>query len=165
MRKILLPILILVMIIQLLVPSYMIWNRYDVLKNGEEVKFKVSLYDPYDAFRGRYVSIDVDNEWGGLYEYSYGRYGVLKVDEKGFAKIESVSEKVPEGKLYITSSDEDYFYFPHDRYYMEETLAPKAEKAIEKVDNAYITVRIKNGKSVISGLYINGIPVEEYVSE
>ena len=64
MKKILLFVLILVLTVQLFVPLYMIWERYDILKNGTEVKFKITMYDPYDAFRGRYVSIRARNVSG-----------------------------------------------------------------------------------------------------
>ena len=57
MKKTLLSVLIITILVQLFVPGYMIWGKYDVLKNGQEVKIKVAPIDPYDAFRGRYVSL------------------------------------------------------------------------------------------------------------
>ncbi|MBQ9985989.1 MAG: GDYXXLXY domain-containing protein [Oscillospiraceae bacterium] len=163
MKKILLPVLILALVIQLFVPSYMIWQRYDVLKSGTEVKFDIGLFDPYDAFRGRYVSIRVEDAIAT--SFVRGRYGILEIDENGFAKISRVESEPPKEGLYLISSEENYFSFPHNRYYMEETLAPEAEKVIGASAEAYITVRIKNGKSVISGMYIGDVPIEEYLTE
>lgn len=161
MKKILLFVLILVLTVQLFVPLYMIWERYDILKNGTEVKFEITMYDPYDAFRGRYVSIRARNVSGT----GEGRYGVLAVDESGLARVSQVESVRPKEGLYLVSSEEDYFRFPHDRYYMEETLAPKAEKLISESDDVSITLRVKNGKSVISGLYVKDIPIEAYLTQ
>ena len=162
MKKTLLSVLIITAIIQLLVPGYMIWDRYNVLRTGEEVKIKVEPYDPYDAFRGRYVSFNIDENLD--YEQRQGKYGILKIDEEGFAILDRVTKEKPEGELYLVSESENYFHFPLDRYYMEETLAPLAEEKLSEKD-AYITVRIKGNKSVISGLYLDGNPAEVLLSE
>ena len=163
MKKTLLSVLIITIFVQILIPSYMIWNKYDVLKNGTEVKIKVAPIDPYDVFRGRYVSLWYDNELE--YLQRQGKYGILEIDEEGFAIVKKAVKKQPENGLYLTSKDDDYFYFPLDRYYMEETLAPKAEEMISEENNAYVTVRIKGDKSVLSGLYIDGKPIEEVLTQ
>ena len=163
MKKTLLSVLIITILVQILIPAYMIWGKYDVLKNGEEVKIKVAPIDPYDAFRGRYVSLWYDD--GLSYEQSQGKYGILEIDEDGFAMVKKVVKEQPKDQLYLTSENEDYFYIPLDRYYMEETLAPKAEEMISREKEAYVTIRIKGDKSVLSGLYIDGKPVEEILTE
>ena len=163
MKKTLLSVLIITILVQIFIPAYMIWGKYDVLKNGEEVKIKVAPIDPYDAFRGRYVSLWYENELS--YEQSQGKYGILEIDEEGFATVKKVEKEQPKGGLYLTSKDEDYFYIPLDRYYMEETLAPKAEEMLSGEKEAYVTMRIKGDKSVLSGLYIDGKPVEEILTE
>ena len=163
MKKTLLSVLIITIFVQILIPSYMIWNKYDVLKNGTEVKIKVAPIDPYDIFRGRYVSLWYDD--GLSYEQSQGKYGILEIDEDGFAMVQKVVKEQPKDQLYLTSQNEDYFYIPLDRYYMEETLAPKAEEMISGEKEAYVTIRIKGDKSVLSGLYIDGKPIEEILTE
>lgn len=163
MKKTLLSVLFITIFVQILIPSYMIWGKYDVLKNGEEVKIKVAPIDPYDAFRGRYVSLWYDNDLS--YEQRQGKYGILEIDEEGFATVKKVEKEQPKGELYLTSQNEDYFYIPLDRYYMEEKLAPKAEEMISGEKEAYVTIRIKGDKSVLSGLYIDGKPVEEILTE
>lgn len=163
MKKTLLSVLIITIFVQILIPTYMIWGKYDVLKNGEEVKIKVAPIDPYDAFRGRYVSLWYDDDLS--YEQSQGKYGILEIDEDGFAMVKKVVKEQPKDQLYLTSENEDYFYIPLDRYYMEETLAPKAEEMISGEKEAYVTIRIKGDKSVLSGLYIDGKPVEEILTK
>lgn len=162
MKKAIFAVLIAIIIVQILVPSYMIWEKYDVLKTGEEVKVVVRPFDPYDAFRGRYVSLWYDD--GLSYEESLGKYGILELDENGFATVKKVVKEKPEGVLYLTSKSDDYFYMPLDRYYMEENLAPKAEKMLSGEKEAYVTIRIKGDRSVLSGLYVDGQPIEEILT-
>ncbi len=163
MKKTILSILVLTIIVQIFVPVYMIWGKYDVLKNGEEVKIKINPIDPYDAFRGRYVSLWYNYDLS--YEHRKGKYGILEVGEDGFAVVKKVVKEKPEDVLYLTSENENYFYIPLDRYYMEETLAPKAEKILLGEKEAYVTVRIKEDKAVLSGLYIDGKPAEEILAK
>lgn len=163
MKKTLLSILILTIIVQIFVPAYMIWGKYNVLKNGDEVKIKVAPIDPYDAFRGRYVSLGYRINLS--YEQRQGKYGILEIDEDGFAAVKKVVKEKPDDELYITSKNEDYFNIPLDRYYMEETLAPKAENMLSGEKEAYAAIRIKGDKSVLSGLYIDGEPIEEILTK
>lgn len=159
MKKTLLFVLMLTVIVQIFVPVYTIWEKYDVLRNGEEVKIKINPIDPYDAFRGRYVSLWYNYDM--IHGERNGRYGILEVGEDGFAYVCRIESAKPEDELYLTSENENSFHIPLDRYYMEETLAPKAEKFLSGDKEAYVTVRIKGDKSVLSGLYIDGKPAEE----
>lgn len=163
MKKTVLLVLILAIIVQIAVPSYMIWEKYDILKKGEEVRIKVAPIDPYDAFRGRYVSLWYEDDL--TYEERCGKYGILEIDEDGFATVKKAVKEKPKDKLYITSKDDEYFYIPLDRYYMEETLAPKAEEMLSEDKEAYVTIRIKEDKAVVSGLYIDGQRIEKLLSE
>jgi hypothetical protein len=52
---------------------------------------------------------------------------------------------------------------------MEESLAPAAEKAYREharasERNAYITVRIRDGFGVIENLWIDGVPIREFLA-
>jgi len=159
MKKILVPVLIAVIVIQLFVPVYRIINKYNILKTGEEFKFKVSPVDPYDAFRGRYVSISSRQDVKGS-----GKYGLIIVDADGFARVASISDEKPTLGVYVKNSERYGFSLPISRYYMDEKLAPKAEKITQRgKQEAYVTARVKNGTLVISGLYINGTAIEDVI--
>ncbi len=164
MNKFLMPALIIVIIVQLLVPASMIANKYDILKNGEEFKFQTRPVDPYDAFRGRYVWLGVENS---IYYGDGVKYGVINVDEDGFAKIVGTSDTRPADMPYVKSMDKNRFVLPIERYYMDEELAPEAERVTGWGSEleTYVTVRIKNGNTVISGLYVDGIEIEKYITE
>lgn len=162
MKKYLMPALIIVILIQLLTPVYMIADKYVVLKTGEEFKFKVYPVDPYDAFRGRYVSLNARQETGGP-----GKYGVISVDADGFAYISSISGDKPASGAYVKSGGRSWFSLPIDRYYMDEKLAPKAEALTRQRENGeetYVTVRVKNGELIVSGLFINGVAIEKILA-
>lgn len=162
MKKFLLPILIVVILIQLFIPANMIYQKYDIIKTGQEFKFRVNPIDPYDAFRGRYVSLN----YGETFPMDRnGKHGSIVVGKDGFAKIDKISDE-PIGDIYVRSTRNDYFKMPIDRYYMDEKMAPQAETLIrEQVTgkDTYITVRIKNGTLVITGLYIDGMPIEDII--
>jgi len=57
---------------------------------------------------------------------------------------------------------------PFNRYYMEETLAPEAERAYRrhstrKQRDAYITVRVLSGTAVLEELYVADMPIGEFL--
>ena len=162
MKKLITPALIALIIIQLFVPVSKIINKYDILKTGEEFKFKVSPVDPYDAFRGRYVSITYRQGVTG-----YGKYAAIVTDADGFAHIDSISDEKPFFGAYVKNNNKhSWFLLPIDRYYMDEKLAPKAETLTRRREpgkETYVTVRIKNGGLVISGFYIDGIAIEDII--
>ena len=163
MRKWILPALIAVIVVQLSAPAYMIYSKYDVLRTGEEFLFRVYPVDPYDAFRGRYVSLNASQAVSGQ-----GRYGVIEVDADGFAFIAEVSGDKPASAHYVKSNDRSHFSIPIDRYYMDEKLAPEAETLTRRNapgGEAYVTVRVKNGKMVVSGLFIDGMAIESIIRE
>ena len=159
MKKYLLVLISVLIAVQLLVPAYMIWNKYDIIRTGEEYIFSVSPVDPYDAFRGRYVSFWIDAEVN-----QKGKYGILEVDDGGFAHIKNVTDIKPDGNAYLKDKDDGYFNVPIDRYYMDEKIAPVAESLANEFGDelaAYVTVRVKNGNCVVTGLYADGKRIEE----
>jgi uncharacterized membrane-anchored protein len=160
MRKWLMPALIAVIVIQLTAPIYMIADKYHVLRTGDEFKFKVNAVDPYDAFRGRYVRLGA---WQSVRGSGSGRYGIISIDADGFAYISDITDDKPASGAYVTSGSRTRFTLPIERYYMEEKLAPRAEVLTQRraPGDAYVTVRVRNGKLIISGLYVDGAAIED----
>ncbi|MBN1970773.1 MAG: GDYXXLXY domain-containing protein [Candidatus Delongbacteria bacterium] len=174
-RKLLLIVLI---IVQLAVPVYMIAKYEHILNEGKSYFFKIAPVDPYDPFRGKYLtirvleeSITVDNSK----DYHSGELVYLELDtSEKFAKIKNVYKFEPEGsKDYIKASvryvsiSKLYFKFTFDRYFMEESKAPKAEKIYfdalrDTLKNSYIEVNSKDGDAIIKELYISEKPIKEY---
>jgi len=158
-KKLIIPLLIVAFAIQWCAPVYAIAHKYNILRTGEEFKFSVRPIDPVDAFRGRYVSL---NSPMGFSEN--GKYGALAVGEDGYAYVSEVMDDKPKSGPYVKNSGKYWFRLPIDRYYMEENLAPRAEALMRRSrfnGEAYVTVRVKNGELVISGLYVDGVAIED----
>jgi len=160
-------------IAQLYFPLAIIADNNDVLKNGMEFRVKTRPVDPADPFRGRYVAINTAVNIPESIEPAYyiqgGYYIRLETGEDGFAEVAEISKNpiAGAGALKMDQfflADGNSLRLPYDRYYMKEKAAPKAEKAYSRErENAYITLKVKNGLGAVSGLYIDNIPVEEYV--
>lgn len=164
-------------LIQIAIPLSMIAKREIVLKEGRQFKFKTEPVDPYDAFRGRYVALRVAEDKiplpkNGTFKKDQMVFAQILVGEDGFARISDLKSRRPHGTPYITArvnfvgADTVSLSLPFDRYYMEEKKAPIAEKlyrqhASREKQDAYISVRIKDGFAVIEKLYVGGMPIEE----
>lgn len=173
-----------VVIVQLAVPTGMVVDRVITLRHGEVFRFRCAPVDPYDAFRGRYVSIDLEPDNGPVpagvaLESGRTAYAYLETDPDGFARFAQVlpapSATGPYLRVkveYVDPRDRRaYFRIPVDRYYMREDLAPKAEQAYQEISRrradeataAYVTVRVRSGSIVLEELYINGLPIHQYL--
>ena len=168
-------------LIQLILPLSMIAKREIVLKNGVQFKFKVAPVDPYDAFRGRYVALSVDESYVPEQKETKLKYGqtvfaLIAVDAQGFAQLTGVTLSRPRDKSYLQANvatnisydNKVYLNLPINRYYLEENAAPRAENIYRQhvqpgKKDAYVLVRIKDGFVVIESLYVGGERIEAAV--
>ena len=161
-RSVFLAAAALYFVLLLAVPAYLVIQHYYVLKTGRIFKFAVEPYDPYDPFRGRYVAIRVPS----LQNAGNGLYSLLAEDNEGYAYIVSSQDKLPSVP---ESPDPKIPYVKNlkiSRYYLNESAAPRVEllqRDLSETQTMHIQVAVKNGSYVIEGMYIDGIPVEEYV--
>jgi len=156
-KKLALYTLITYMAILLIVPGFLVFCHFDTLTTGEEYKFIVAPYDPYDPFHGRYVWLMTEQS---LRAGRTNPYAILGKDDQGFAVVSSWSGVKPQSGGYVKNLD-------LHRYYMNEKMAPEAERIQRNLgedDLIYLLVMVKNGNYVIEGLYINDIPIEEYIT-
>ena len=170
--------------IQLFVPAQMIFNQENILKSGTAYKFKTQPIDPTDPFRGKYITLRYEiNSFptkDSVWLRNEDVYVYLKTDSLGFAKIDQVSKTLLETKSeYIIASVNVYDNYqdvlridlPFDRFYMKETKAKDAEIAYRKAqrdslpNNTYALVFVKNGESVLENVFINDIPISDYVEK
>jgi len=91
------------------------------------------------------------------------------VRARGYAGgvVRSAERNAPRRRVVTGEVDLD---LPLDRYYMTERKAPAAEKAIRERgesdrDDVWAILRVLDGVAVIEGLYVAGIPVEEYAAQ
>lgn len=139
--------------LQLAVLGSQVYLHYDTLTTGEQFRFEVAPYDPYDPFRGRYVALRVTQN---LYQNDLP-YQILARDERGFAYVTGWEDSVPQDVPYAKN-------LRLERYYMNEQQAPEAERISRELkpeDELALLVRVKKGRFVIEGLELNGLPIEQ----
>jgi uncharacterized membrane-anchored protein len=164
----------LVALAQVAVPASMIWKREATLRHGRIWKFRTAPVDPVDAFRGRYVALDFEverKEMPKAHDFKYGErlYVALKQDAERFAEIDRLSQDRLEGDNVIEAKTSGRTVsLPFDKYWVTERDAPAAEAAYRAQSandkkNAYATVRVFNGDAAIEQLYLDGLPLGEYL--
>jgi uncharacterized membrane-anchored protein len=173
----------LLVLLQLWVPAALVVSRENTLRNGVSFKFKTAPVDPTDLFRGKYIYLDFAErgiKLSGKYGWDYQEqiFVSLREDKDGFARIKSVSNRKPtngdpylEANARYAASGKDErmnIEWPFERYYMEESKAPAAEIAYNKVTRdtaktAYALVKIKDGVAVLENVYLDGKPIESYL--
>ena len=166
-KIILFVILVICFFVQWMVPLGNMFHYLDAKKNGASYLFKVVPRDPYDPFKGRYVLLNSE----GVDSY-YPNYpdptGYAVVENQGaYARITALSREKPgQGNYFKVSLRRQRLVMPFDRYYLNENIAPLVENAMRRGDGEFhIDLRVKDGTAVIAGLYIQGIPVEEYFAD
>jgi uncharacterized membrane-anchored protein len=170
--------------VQLGVIGWSIWSYERILKEGEVYFFNVLPLDPYDAFRGRYVTLRFENANKAPagdttpQEHLSKAYAMLEHTQEGdrikevrFSK--PVSGNFLEVNVYSAMATQKadvsntvYFSLPFDRFYLREDRAPKAERILRMRDvnvNVKASLRVLNGKAVIENLWIEGVPLVEWM--
>lgn len=169
-------------VVQVVVIALGIMRYERILKEGEVFYFKVLPLDPYDPFRGRYVTLRFENAnkaplaEGETLEEQIKGYALLEHHEKG-DRIKEIHFKKPvqgdflEVNVYSTTyakkgdSNTVYFSLPFDRFYMREDIAPKAEKVLRIRSGVSVKakLRVQDGKGVIEDLMVEQTPLSQFV--
>lgn len=175
---------IVVALVQLFVPAQMIFNKETIINSGVAYKFKTQPVDPSDPFRGKYITLNFEQNSAKTIDSTWKRkdkvYVYFKTDSLGFAKVNQVS-RTPTGfnKDFIVADVSWYnkrgqvlnFNLPFNRYYMEETKAYDAEVAVRNnqrdslPNTTYALVYIKNGEAVLSDVLINETSIKDFVEK
>lgn len=176
-------VFVVVALIQISIPAKMIYDQEDVLKTGKAFKFKTQPLDPADPFKGKYIRLDYQINSFPTKDSTWVRDEVVYVslinDNNGYAKLNSVSREQPNTKDYLKTKvqwyneweDKVVFDYEFDRFYMKETKAKAAEIAHaeaqqdDSLNTTYATVYIKNGEAVLDNVFINDIPIADYVEK
>lgn len=169
---------------QLAIPALMIHRQETTLREGRAYKFKTRPVDPADAFRGRYVWLGFEQQqapWRDAETIHRGGagYGRIEEDNNGFAVVRDVGLEPPASgeflKVRINSGGNPKektvgFTMPFDRYYMEESKAPKAERAYREHDRkgemeSYAVVRVSRGHAALENVIVAGKPIADHAKE
>ncbi len=150
-------ILVIILVVQILTPVYAIASKNNYLKDAEAYKIKVSGYDPYDVLKGKYLNLNVEIEFLDE-DDKYNNFKIVDKHEDGYLVVKDCVSEKPVDKNY-------YEDLKIDRYYMTDGLAEEAQNyIIENPDKEYyVEVLIKNGEYKVTGLFVEGEPIEEVV--
>jgi uncharacterized membrane-anchored protein len=181
--RLIMAVFAIVAAVQLAVPASLILRHELTLRAGAAYKFKTAPVDPYDPFRGRYVALRFEQSTapvakGGNFRSGQKAYATIEADKDGFAKFTTVNAVPPADKPYLrvhvqwTDVSMVHLELPFDRFYLEEHLAPKAERAYWENNRrgqtnlaTYALVRIRNGTGVIENLFIGDKPIAQFVRD
>lgn len=162
--------------VQLLFPLKMIIEREIIITKGQTFLFKIRPIDPYDAFRGRYVSINYEENPIYIPESISDNkeddelYVTLKADNMGRVVFDKVyKDKPTDNDIYLKTNmyGMTYSRFTNiemwdNRYYMNEYKAPIADMINLE---GYAQVAVYKGKTVLKGILIEGMPIEKYIDK
>ncbi len=179
MKTLNVSLVILVSLIQLAVPASMLWNRERTLRDGAVYRFRAEPVDPYDAFRGRYVRINVgamEAPWIGEPSAAERCFAVLARDAEGYATVIAARATRPDGGEDFVRArywrmgelDRVRVVLPIERFYMPDPEAPAAEMlyrahATRGASDAVVVARVRHGDLVIEDVLIDDLPLREHV--
>jgi len=184
-RRLRVLLFVVVAAVQLAVAGGAVIRSELALRTGEVFRFRIQPVDPVDAFRGRYVAIrfalDRAPAPDGLeLRHNQWVFVPLQVDSEGLAAFGPATLDRPASGAYLrlrsgrVYPDEEgqrsaWVTMPFNRYYMDEDLAPQAERAVWSVPRgqreASVTVRVRNGVGVLEELYIDEVPIHRWLAE
>ncbi len=161
-------------------PLAQIWTHEQVLTQGTLIKLKCSAPDPYDPLRGRYLAVrpeqrDASVPAGMKLQRGMQVYVTLTTGADGLATLSSLSLTPPTSGEYLRLKS-SYVYgdkanidWPFDRFYLNEKLAPEADKwfaeNIRSAKGIIAEVRVLNGRAVLEDLSFDGKPFREILKE
>jgi hypothetical protein len=176
-------VFLVVVLAQIFVPTKMIYDQENVIATGTAYKFKTQPVDPSDPLKGKYILLNYEVNSAPSTDTTWIRsapiYITLKTDEGGFAIVKAISKEVPENRDYLKLKVNWYnayekrveFSLPFDEFYMNEAKAYDAEVAHVNAqrdslpNNTYALVYVLNGKAVLENVFINEVPIGEYVEK
>jgi len=184
-QKIILIIFIVVALAQILFAANMIHESEKTLSTGTEFWFKTAPIDPNDPFRGKYITLNYQTDsytTSNNENWKKGEQIFVSFvdDQEGFAKIDNITKQEPENTedyikttiYFVEVSDSTFITinYPFERYYMEESKASEAEdiyfETIRDTESVtYSIVKIKNGKSVLQDVIIDGESIVNIIKE
>ncbi len=178
------PVFIGLCALYLAVPASMIWQQERILRHGAVYRFRLQPVDPADAFRGRYLDLNLSIPEFPVadpsnYQYGQKAFVSLEKNKAGYAQFLDIHREAPanrdylavrvdhvaSGSVFLSLSDEV------TRYYLNEKLAPLADKwymeLLSRTESEEVPVsidlRVRKGKALVERVYFEDTPVEEYI--
>jgi uncharacterized membrane-anchored protein len=167
------------------IPLYLILRSESMLADTDHLyKFKpVRMVDPHDPLRGNYLVLNFPQqvEVDSNEHFSSGKnniYVTVERDSLGYAHFNHGYKNKPQSPNYFTAStrfsrwDARHVWIevPFDKYFIKESNAQLAEKVYlremsDSNTNMYLEVSIRDGESLLKDVYIDSIPLSEYMNK
>jgi uncharacterized membrane-anchored protein len=181
--RLLLGVFAVLALLQWGLPLGLIAQHERTLREGAVYRFRTAPVDPVDPFRGRYVALQfpaetyaVPPDWVAPVGPAYAPVWVTPTGEAVLGPPQATppaeGDYLPvrlrwqdEGRVQVQ--------LPFDRYYLDERLAPEAERLYRAAAaptaedgspgtiSAHVQVRIRKGHGVLDALLIDGEPVQD----
>lgn len=162
-------------------PLLQILKHERTLEQGSVHRLKCTAPDPYDPLRGRYLAVRPDPEEcqaGADVKLVSGQrvYVTLLDGPDGLATLSSVHVTPPESGAYVRMSvrwagtdGKVHLEWPFDRFYLNEKLAPEADKwfaeSIRSSKGVVAEIRVLKGSAVLTDLAFDGRSFREILKE
>lgn len=169
MKAIPLLLFLFAVLVQWAAPLSQIWTHERVLADGALLRLKCAAPDPYDPLRGRYLAVrPVEDTVASSASDSYDTplYVTWTTGEDGLARLAAATREKPTQGDFVKvlsrshSAGITHIRWPFDRFYINEKLAPEADKWFaETVRNAkgvIAEVRVLDGRAVLQDLTFDG---------
>jgi len=181
-RMLRLALLAMVFVAQLAYPAFLLFRHERTLTGGEALRFPCRMTDAAVALRGGYIVLDcpplcAPTTPGERFLPGERVYVRFVRDADGFDRPVGASRERPDQGIYLRTRAAGWseakgvaIDLPFDRYYLGEELAALAAGVFsttgEKIQlQASIDARILNGRAVLEELYVDGVPVREYLEK
>jgi hypothetical protein len=173
-------------IAQWLLPLAGIWQHERVVARGTTVRIECAAPDPYDPLRGRYLAVRpvegrVPKPQGMADRAAVPVWATLVAGKDGLSRIESLSLEPVSGPTVIrlvakwphwngSPSPETVFVeWPFDRFYLNERLAPDADKLVaerfREGEKPVAEIRLLDGRAVLTDVLIDGVSIRDVVKQ
>ena len=167
-------------LLQWAAPLMQIRGYEQVLAEGTLVSFRCQAPDPYDMLRGRFLAVRALPETFDLpkdtpLKGGESVYAVIGTGADGTATIQSLTAEPAASGVHVKvkcgyiAGQSARIEWPFDRFYLNEKIAPKADKwyrdNVRKPDAVLAEVRVLNGRAVLVDLKLDGKSFRQILEE
>jgi len=178
----LLPLILfaLISLAQWAAPLSQIFRYEQTLASGTLIRLKCTAPDPYDPLRGRYLAVRPEQDDAAIAKGTKLRtgqqaYATLKAGSDGLTILDELHAEPPASGDYVRvtvrweSAGKAHIEWPFDRFYLNEALAPEADKwfaeSIRNSKGVVAEVRVHHGLAVLENLTFDGTSFRELLKQ
>ncbi|MDR1460446.1 MAG: GDYXXLXY domain-containing protein [Campylobacteraceae bacterium] len=164
-------------VIQLITVVYSAIKYETILLFGDVITLKAEPVDPYDPFRGRYITLNFEQRYINT-KKQFNETNIFFItfnNKENFSIIDDIFDIPPQSnelylevKGYIYTNGKVNITYPFDRFYMQENLAQYVDSHGQKFfsDNEVAAkIRVLSGKGIIENVVVGNVSISEFIKE